>query len=258
MTTMNLTKPSLILFSALSVLAAHASVLDDAKTIQKTTNRASAVSQQNVDKSAEATLSLQADIERLNEEVKNLTIYRDHLLSLVASQESEMTSLDEQIIEVHQTRQGIVPLMYQMIDGLDVLISEDKPLRLSARQERLERLKELMPRSDVSDAEKYRRILEAYQIEMDYGTKLGVYQDRITLADKETIEADILYVGRVSLLARNRNGSRYWSWDQKQGQWQALSMKSKGNIDTAYQLAYQQIAPTLLYLPVSLTPAEAK
>lgn len=255
---MNLIKPGLFLFSVLGITSSYASALDEAKSIQDSTNRASAISQQQIDRSSEAALALQAEIEQLQEEVKNLATYRDHLSALVANQEQEMVSLDAQIVEVHQTRQGIVPLMYRMIDGLEVIIEQDKPIRLSARQERLERLKALMPRSDVSDAEKYRRILEAYQIEMDYGSKLGVYQQAITLVDNDVIEADILYLGRVSLLARNRNGSQYWSWDQQQKQWQSLPISAKSDIDTAYQLAYQQIAPTLLYLPVSLTPVEAK
>ncbi len=255
---MNLIKSSLILLSAVSVLPSNASTLDDAKAIQNRTNSHSATSQKKIDKSSAQTLALQSEIERLNEEVNNLTIYRDHLSSLVVSQESEMVSLEEQITEVHQTRQGIVPLMYRMIDGLETIIDQDKPIRLSARQERLARLKALMPRADVSDAEKYRRILEAYQIEMDYGSKLGVYQDTITLTENDRIEADILYLGRVSLVARNLNGTRYWSWNQNMKQWQALPSKMKGDIDTAYQLAYQQIAPTLLNLPVSLTAAEVK
>ncbi|NAW69935.1 DUF3450 family protein [Vibrio sp. V27_P1S3P104] len=254
---MNLIKSSLILLSAVSVLPSYASTLDDAKAIQNRTNNHSAVSQKKIDKSSAETLALQAEIERLNEEVNNLTIYRDHLSALVVSQEVEMSNLEEQMTEIHQTRQGIVPLMYRMIDGLEKIITEDKPIRLAARQERLARLQLLMSRADVSDAEKYRRILEAYQIEMDYGSKLGVYQGTIDLSDQDRIEADILYLGRVSLVARNLNGTRYWSWDQHSKHWQPLPSGIKGDIDTAYQLAYQQIAPTLLNLPVSLTVAEA-
>lgn len=257
MTVMNFIKSSLILLSTVTALSSYASSLDEAKALQNKTNSASAASQQKIDKSSATALALQAEIEQLNEEVKNLTVYRDHLASLVVSQEAELVSLDEQITEIHQTRQGIVPLMYRMLDGLQTLADDDKPIRLAARQERLERLTALMPRADVSDAEKYRRILEAYQIEMDYGSKLGVYQDRITLPDNDMIEADILYLGRVSLIARSLNSTRYWSWDQKTRQWQVLPSQVKGEIDTAYQLAYQQIAPTLLNLPVSLNPAEA-
>ncbi|MCV5804624.1 DUF3450 domain-containing protein, partial [Escherichia coli] len=69
----------------------------------------------------------------------------------------------------------------------------------------------MMTRADVADAEKFRRILEAYQIEMDYGTKLGVYQGKINLGDNEAVEADILYLGRLSLVARSLSGETFWS-----------------------------------------------
>ncbi len=257
-TMMNLLKPSLVLLSAAAMLPAYANSLDDAKAIQNKTNSASAASQRQVDKSSAAALQLQSEIEQLNEEVKNLVVYRDHLSSLVTSQEGEITSLQEQIVDINETRQGIVPLMYKMIDGLENNLSEDKPIRLSAREDRIEKLKALMPRADVSDAEKYRRILEAYQIEMDYGSKLGTYQDKIELAQDDSVEADILYLGRVALIARNLNATKYWSWNQEQHSWQELDDGVKMDVDTAFDLADQQIAPTLLNLPISLTQAETK
>ncbi|KQB03301.1 energy transducer TonB [Vibrio metoecus] len=247
---------SLLCVSAL--LPAHATSLDQAQAIQNSTNQASAQSQQRIDRSAEKTLVLSAEIEQLNEEVKNLQTYRNHLQSLVANQEQEMSSLEQQTEEIKRTRQGIVPLMYDMIDGLEEWVAQDKPIRLAARQERIEKLKELMPRADVSDAEKYRRILEAYQIELDYGNKLGTYQAPITLPSAQQVEAEVLYLGRLVLLARSLDGEQFWNWDAKQQSWQALPDANKNDLNTAYQLAQQQIAPTLLNLPVSLTAAEAK
>jgi len=254
---MNLLKPSFVLITAAIVFPAQANTLDDAKAIQNKTNTASAVSQKKIDQSSAVSIELRAEIEQLTEQVKNLEIYRDHLNALVENQEQEMVSLDAQIVDIKDTRQGIVPLMYQMIDGLQALVEQDKPIRIQARTERLEKLQELMPRADVSDAEKFRRILEAYQIEMDYGQKLGSYQGQISLTDNETVDADILYLGRVALIARNPNATHYWSWDQAQRQWQSLDTSYKADIDVAYDLAAKQIAPTLLTLPVSMANVEA-
>ncbi|KQB07287.1 DUF3450 domain-containing protein [Vibrio metoecus] len=251
-------KRCLSLLCASALLPAHAASLDQAQAIQNSTNQASAQSQQRIDRSAEKTLVLRAEIEQLNEEVKNLQTYRNHLQSLVANQEQEMSSLEQQTEEIKRTRQGIVPLMYDMIDGLEEWVAQDKPIRLAARQERIEKLKELMPRADVSDAEKYRRILEAYQIELDYGNKLGTYQAPIALSSTQQVEAEVLYLGRLVLLARSLDGEQFWNWDAKQQSWQALPDANKNDLNTAYQLAQQQIAPTLLNLPVSLTAAEAK
>ncbi len=255
---MKMMKPSLVLISLAVTMPVFANSLEDAKAIENRTNTASAVSQKTVDKSATAALELRAEIEQLTEETKNLKVYRDHLQGLVKSQHNEMASLNDQIAEIKNTRQGIVPLMYDMLDGLQKIVSQDRPIKEEGRLARVAKLKALMPRADVSDAEKYRRILEAYQIEIDYGTKLGTYEGRISLGDAQQMEAEVLYLGRVSLVARNLSQTRYWTWNANQRQWQALDSSDKEDIDKAFKLAEQQIAPTFLTLPVSLTKAEAK
>lgn len=255
---MNLLKTSLALAISMMATSSVASSLDQAQAIQNKTNNASAASQKVIDKSSEASLALKAEIERLQEEVKNLEIYHDHLAALVESQNKEADSINAQIDEIKYTRQGVVPLMYQMIDGLQVLVEKDVPIKKEQRLERVEKLKAMMTRADVSDAEKYRRILETYQIEMDYGIKLGVYQGRIELSDNKVIEADVLHLGRASLVARNLNGTQYWSWNQVANQWQPQDASMKSELDKAFDIASQQAAPSLIILPVSLTVAEAK
>ncbi|WP_260258388.1 DUF3450 domain-containing protein [Vibrio intestinalis] len=254
---MNLIKSSLALFVAATLAPAQASSLDNAQTVQSKTNSASVSSQKRINKSADNTLSLTADVEQLQEEVKNLEVYQSHLTALIENQQQEVSSIDAQIQDIKYTRQGVVPLMYQMVEGLKEIVANDSPLKKQQREERIAKLESLMTRADVSDAEKYRRILEAYQIELDYGTKLGVYQGQITV-DGEAREADILHLGRVSLVARSLNGNHYWAWQRSSKDWQALDASNKSELDKAYSIAANHVAPSLITLPVSLTKAEAK
>lgn len=253
---MNILKTSIGIALATVITTAQASSLDQARSIENKSNTASAVSQKKIDKSAEKTLSYNAEIEQLQEEVKNLAVYRDHLSGLVNSQEQEKTNLQTQIETIKDTRQGVVPLMYNMLDGLTAVVEQDKPIKISERQLRIEKLTHMMTRADVSDAEKYRRILEAYQIEMDYGSKLGTYQTQITVDNNELIDADMLHLGRAALLARRLDGSQYWSWNTYKNQWQALDVSQNNQLDKAYSMAYKQIAPSLLTLPVSMKEAK--
>ncbi|QUJ70312.1 DUF3450 domain-containing protein (plasmid) [Photobacterium sp. GJ3] len=249
---MNIMKSSLAFVAiGLSVNTA-ASTLDSARAIESQINQSAAQSQGRIDQSAEASLSMRAEIEALREEVKNLTVYRDHLARLVDSQEGEKSSLKEQIAGIQETRQGVVPLMYQMIDGLKTLIETDKPIKRDQRLARIAKLEFMMAQADISDAEKYRRILEAYQIEMDYGTKLGLYQGKVALSPSESIQADLLYLGRVAFVARSLDGQRYWAWNDSTSQWQALEANVGTDLDKAYAMASKQIAPGLISLPVSV------
>lgn len=252
---MNSVTTSLALSLVIASTSSMAVGLDAAQSIQSKTNAASASSQKRVDASAEKTLTLKAEIEQLQEEVKNLQVYRQHLTSLVNSQQQEVISLERQIDEIKSTRQGIVPLMYQMIDGLKQITAEDVPIKLEQRNQRIARLEKMMVRADVSDAEKYRRILEAYQIELDYGTKLGLYQGQLTI-DGESRQADVIYLGRLSLVARSLNGNSFWAWDQNAKQWSEVDPSMKSELDKAFSMAAKQVAPSLITLPVSLKVAE--
>ncbi len=253
-----MTKKAWLLVMMAQPMAVYASDLGTAQAIQNKTNTASAQSQTRISHSADSTLSLRSDIEQLEEEVKNLDVYRKHLEALVKDQHSELSNIDQQISDIEQTRQGVVPLMYKMIDGLKQTVKNDKPIRIEQRNLRIEKLDTMMTVANVSDAEKYRRILEAYQIELDYGIKLGVYQGKITLDDDKSIEANILYLGRISLIARNFNQDKYWAWDQKEKAWVLLDSSLNSDLNHAYAVANKEVAPSLLTLPVSLNITEEK
>jgi hypothetical protein len=250
MSNMKAIKPSLVILMLCMANSATANI-DAARAIESNTNTASTKSQTTIDQSAEAALTMKAEIEQLEEEVKNLTVYRDHLSRLVVNQNEEVTSINLQIQSIKETRQGVVPLMYEMLDGLKQIIASDKPIRHEQRLARLNKLDVMMSQADISDAEKYRRILEAYQIEMDYGTKLGVYQGQITVDADTSIEVDLLYLGRISLVARSLDGTRYWAWNDIDNGWQSVDSSQSSNIDKAFSIAHKQVAPGLITLPVS-------
>ncbi len=225
---------------------------------QTATNRLSIQSQQNIDRHTEESMALTSEIARLKEQLQNLSVYRDHLETLVASQQTEQASLTDQIAQIQQTRQGLVPLMYQMLSSLERIIKSDKPLKLSQRLSRLDSLRLMMGRADVSDAEKYRRILEAFQIEMDYGSKLMVYRDEIMTGENQYREVELASVGRLALIARSFNRQNYWYWDGNQELWMKGDDSDLEQINQIYDVAENKRTPTLLELPVSLVPLKEK
>lgn len=243
---------SLALLASFSTNSVAADELDQARAIERSSNTASQISQKKIDGDAESVFELKAEIERMEEQVSNLTLYRDHLQKLVTSQDQEVISLESQIEGIAQTRQGVVPLMYHMLGALEHIVLSDIPVREEARDKRLTDLGNLMARADVSDAEKYRRILEAYQIEMDYGTKLGAYKATIKVSSGETRQVEVLHLGRVVLVARSLDAKTHWRWSKPDYAWLNVSADQGLAINQAFAMAEKQQAPAMVSLPLAL------
>lgn len=249
-------------FIALSLVTVSpqllANDLSQANQTQLKTNQLSQTSQQKINHNAEQSMELTNQIAQLKEEIRNLSIYRSHLENLVSNQQQQQESLNDQIGQIKLTRQGIVPLMYQMLTSLELIVKSDKPIKLEQRLTRIDDLKRMMGRADVSDAEKYRRILEAFQIELDYGNKLSLYRDTITLDENQDREVELVAVGRLALLARSFDQQNYWYWSNQQVQWVKGDSSNLPQINQVFDVASKKTPPSLLSLPISLVAAQEK
>lgn len=242
----------LMLLFALSLpITSVASELTQSAKTEKTILKQAQQSQKVVDKSANKSLLLENEIDALQAEIDNLSVYEKHLTGLVVSQRDELAALHSQLDEISETRQSIIPLMYEMLDGLAVYINQDMPIRQQTRLNRVNKLQQLMTESGVSDAEKFRRILEAYQIELDYVNKLGTYTSTIEINGAQR-QVEQLYLGNVSFIARSSDAQQYWLWSQDQQNWRTLPAELNQELDKAYLSATKVAAPSLLMLPISL------
>ena len=111
-----------------------------------------------------------------------------------------------------------------------------------------------MGRADVTDAERYRRLVEAYQIENEYGRTIEVYQGEVEVG-KETRLVEFLRVGRIALLYQTLDGSETGVWDHRNQTWEDAA-NSRSAVRKGIRIARKQTAPDLLRIPVPT--AEAK
>ncbi len=206
-------------------------------------------SQQTIDHAFEQSQQALAEYRALREESANLKIYNQHLGELQADQQASLASMARQLASIEGTRQGVVPLMYRMLDSLTQFVALDVPLYLPERQQRLAALRRLMGQADVSEAEKYRQLLEAYLLETEYGNRLGSYQGELEIAGQQ-LTVDYLHLGRVVLLALTLDQQRGWRWDQHQRQWLALDERFLRPASQGLRMARKQMALDLLELPV--------
>ena len=230
---------------------AHAIALDSATSIVSETIKSAAESQARIDEKDKRTQKMKTEIERIKQDLENLEVYKKHLSNLLQSQKKEIEKMNNGIQGVHDIKIGIVPLMYRMIDELSIWISKDLPLFTASRQERIELLKAMMLRADVTDSEKFVRILETYQIELDYGSKLSINAEKIML-DGLIREVDVLHFGRISMVAKSLKGDLFWYYDKQQQKWHSLASKDHSSLQNAFDVVYEDSAPSLIMLPLSI------
>ena len=108
----------------------------------------------------------------------------------------------------------------------------------------------MMERSDVTAAEKFRRVLEAYSIENDYGRTIEAYKGSIEM-DGRTQEVDFLRIGRVSLTYQSVGGNFTGAWDNATRTFVELPPETyKTQVAAGLRIARKQVAPDLLVIPV--------
>ncbi|MGI9229314.1 MAG: DUF3450 domain-containing protein [Gammaproteobacteria bacterium] len=210
-------------------------------------NKESAASQKRVDTIATSTDKLVAQYKKELKVIDGLKVYNALLQRQLELQTLEMQQLRTSIEEVSVIERQITPLMLRMVESLEQFVMLDMPFLLEERTERVARLKDTIGRADVTAAEKFRNVLEAFQIENDYGRTIEAYKDVI-----DGIEVSLLRFGRVSLVYQDESGTINKAWDQEAGQWVELdSAEYRNHIARGLKIARKQVAPDLIMLPVS-------
>ncbi len=234
---------------ATGLMPASAATVDQAVQAEVKTDVDASASQARIDKIVEETDDLAAAYRAALDEIKALRVYNKQVETLIAAQEAEMVSLEEQINGVTGVGRQIMPLMMRMINALDQFVQLDVPFLSEERAERVANLRELMNRADVTVSEKFRRLMEAYQIENDYGRSIEAYAGDLELdGSKRTV--DFLQVGRVALLYQTPDRSETGFWNRDARAWEQLDDGYRTPVANAIRVARKQTAPDLLQIPV--------
>ncbi|MBU2917584.1 DUF3450 domain-containing protein [Psychrosphaera sp. F3M07] len=246
---LNLVASALVGAMAFTGSALAADPLEKIHAAERTIHKAAAKSQVKIDTIQEQTQDIVIEYRSVVDETEIHKVYNDHVAKLVAAQNDEISSLEAQIAEIENTKRNVVPLMYRMIDMLEQFVNADIPIKLERRQARVAKLRAIMIDPNVSTSEKYRQVLEAYEIEKDYGSAVEAWQ-ATEVFDGQEISADFVHVGRIALVAQSKDLKHAWVWNNTTRSWSKLGDEYLKDITLTIRMARKQAPYELIKLPI--------
>jgi hypothetical protein len=217
---------------------------------QVKTEQAAMASQAKIAQLDDESSRMLAEYRQLTAEAQSLKSYNDQLAVQVTSQSDELRQMNQQIEDIATTSREVLPMMNKMLATLEEFVKLDMPFLPEERATRLIGLKDMMGRADVSISEKYRRIIEAYQIEIEYGRTLESYQGKV---DDRTVE--FLRTGRIALMYQTLDGRETGYWDNAARAWKVDNSYDE-DVQEALKVARKQAAPDFVGVAVP-APVEA-
>ncbi len=213
-------------------------------------------SQARIDQLDDATREMLTEYRNALQQTEALKAYNNQLQELTAAQRKELVGFQRQLDSIERTQEAVTPQMSRMVEVLGEFIAADLPFLPEERADRLAGLQDLLPRADVSLAEKYRRILEAYQIESDYGRTLEAWRGELP-GNGDSRSVEFLRLGRVMLYYQTLDAHESGWWNPQTGSWEVLDGSARRPLTQAIAIARQQQAPAYLQLPVKTLAEEA-
>jgi len=237
------------IFFVLPLYLASQDIIDEAIDVQVDSSSLSAKAQSDIEQLDEVSKKLYFEYKDTLNEYKSLKNYDDQLSKIIDSQLIEIKSINEQLESLDDINIDILPLLKRMIDALRLFIEVDIPFLLDERIARVNNLDELILRSDVTTAEKYRKVFEAYQIESDFGKTIENYSSYITL-DNQEIAVDYFRLGRLGLFYRTPDGDETGYWDSSRETWVHVGNDLDKDIKSALDISNRQAPPNFISLPL--------
>ncbi len=168
----------------------------------------------------------------------------------VQNQLADIRGLEQDVENIQGLQRAVTPLMEEMLQQLEALIAADIPFLAEERAERLDRLRTVMADSTQTPASRYRLLIEAFQIENEYGRTMEAYNGVVDNGGEE-LTVEFLRIGRLALVYKNADDTILRIFNRDTGQFEDLDMSFLPNIRQGLRMAKEQTPPGLLTVPTT-------
>jgi hypothetical protein len=167
----------------------------------------------------------------------------------VGSLDAGISELERRMVESARLKDNLEDSLNVVVNRLDAWVKQDIPFLHEERSARLVSVREAIAKPEVTGAEKLRRVLEALQVEANYGNTVDVSQERIKVGNEE-ISADVVRVGRVSVYWRSPDGKRVGEFDRASNQWVEIDRKYANTIADLREMVMRLRSTKVITLPL--------
>lgn len=238
-----------------ATVVVQADTLDDILEVSASKTDAARRSQARVDRLADETRNLLDDYKTVTKQIDGLRVYNARLQRQIDNQLRRIAEIDSSIDQVTVIQRQMTPLVIRMIDGLEQFVAMDVPFNLDERRARIAFLRTNVDRSDLTVAEKFRQVLEAYNIELQYGRGFETYHDTIDTGTGPR-DVDFLRIGRLALVYQTTDGGEAGVWNNQSRSWQPLPTGDyAAAIRQGVRIAKKQATIELLNMPIAAPEA---
>ena len=243
----NISLPVLICFSIISLANEVVEVnMESVLEVGRDNQQLSATSQDKIDATERQTDKIVNEYKVVSKQVEGLKLYNAQKRIQIQAQLDLMDKLDEQLVQVVVMQRQIPPLAGKMLDSLETFIQLDTPFRAEERRARIDLVRSSMSKPKVTASEQVRQVLEAYNIEAEYGRKIDTYEDK--LADGTVV--NILVIGRIGMFYQTKDERTSGRWDNEVGEWVELPGSYRKPIRDGIRMAKKLAPVDMLLMPV--------
>ena len=199
----------------------------------------------------------------------------------VARQVGEIATLNAQLTSLDDVKAGVEPMLGKMTTGISGQINSDYPFELDRRIPRLQALQNTMKDPAVSVGDKYRKALNVYKLEVNYGQSMEAKKGNHPIPEKRTIrvgddryekddegkfkldknkqkieifDGSYLRYGRLAYVYIQADSSSAMRYDLETKSWVDLPKNSFADMRRAVRVASGEAAPSVVKVPILGAP----
>lgn len=168
----------------------------------------------------------------------------------IESEKQNMAGLEKNMAQVADVRDTLAPFLEVLYLDLEAQVKNDLPFALDERHRRLDFVRAYLDNPQASLADKFGRILEAMQVESEYGYSVAVTREIARKQGQDPVQVTLFRLGRLGLFRVFAKNERVQRYQKASGIWEEIAPETAGALNKAVEIARKKRVATLVKLPL--------